>query len=64
MHKLTIICPRHVFRVNCPRHILGCDLSVIGRIGYARIAPVLGIDEICSFKGFLLIIFYTGIANE
>ena len=64
MHKEGIVRDRHVGLIDRPGHILGQNLAVIGRIGDARAAPVLGIDEIRSLEGLHLIVFHLCIAGE
>ena len=50
--------------VDGPAHVARDDLAIVGRIGDARAAPVLGIDEVGTLESFLLVVFHTGVAHE
>ena len=55
--------------VNCPTVCLCLAkwkdiLSIIGRVANARTAPVLSIDEVGTFEGFLLVSFHLSVAHE
>ena len=64
VHELTIVSPRHVLGVNRPRHIFAGNLTIVGRICYAWVTPVLSVDKVGALEGFLLVVLHTGIAYE
>ena len=47
-----------------PRHVLGGYLTIVGRIGDAGVRPVLGVDEVSTLEGFLLVVLHAGIPHE
>ena len=53
-----------MFCIYSPRTILTGDFTIVRKVSHARVAPVLGIDEVGTLEGFLLIVFHNGIANE
>ena len=64
MHEATIISPAHVLLVDGPAHILAQNLTILCWVFYAWAAPVLGINEVCTFQSLLLVVLHLGIAYE
>ena len=64
MHEATIVGPAHVLLVDGPAHILAQDFAILCWVFHARTAPVLGINEVCTFQRLFLVVLYLGIAYE
>ena len=64
MEELCVVRPRHMLGVHSPRHVFRKNLSVVGRIRYARTTPVLGVDEVGSLESFPLVVFDLSTSNE
>ena len=47
-----------------PAHILAQDFAILCWVFHDRTAPVLGINEVCTFQRLFLVVLYLGIAYE